>query len=107
MLFRISNVRHFTEVMSNQIGDSSPYIGVEQTQNFTWVYADGSTLKYQNWAPGEPVMLTGWSCAIIDGQTGKWKGADCNSSRTSVCSIDYVHTCPTGWTYFAKTGLCY
>ncbi|CAJ0936364.1 unnamed protein product, partial [Mesorhabditis belari] len=79
----------YSYLLPGELNGVAPYIGIQRKNKIEWVYADGSTLIYQNWAPNEPNNESNTSaCAIMDSQTAKWISTDCTSARPFVCSID-------------------
>ncbi|XP_072032978.1 uncharacterized protein [Amphiura filiformis] len=58
----------------------------EGTHNYVWF--DGSTYDYQNWARGEPNNLGDEDCTHIynnGGQVGKWNDLSCNAKKGYMC----------------------
>ena len=69
------------------------WIGINDMQTEgTWVWSDGSTVGYTNWAPGEPNSYEGdEDCAIFwsGGEYWKWYdaygGQNCNARLAYLC----------------------
>ncbi|CAJ0924883.1 unnamed protein product, partial [Mesorhabditis belari] len=88
--------------------NSTTYLGVERNSNQVWTYSDGSSLTYQNWAPGEPNLNLSNNCTVMDTSTSKWMAADCLTPRFYICSINMDQLkCPYGWVYNNQTEYCY
>ncbi|CAJ0948838.1 unnamed protein product, partial [Mesorhabditis belari] len=63
------------------------YIGVVKHLNGDWTYADGTVLKYQNWAPNEPNNKPLFDCTHMEPTTGKWESTECFIPRPYFCSV--------------------
>ncbi|KAK4303964.1 hypothetical protein Pmani_024063 [Petrolisthes manimaculis] len=87
-----------------------------QGGNFLWV--DGSSLTYTNWAPGEPDgATTGEACVKATHNTGLWSDVFCEAQLSYVCQMDQdpyaptepsLLTCPPPYdAYISYGGACY
>jgi hypothetical protein len=54
-----------------------------------WVWADGSTVHYDDWAAGEPDDAGDADCAITNtsGRRGEWSDMRCTSEYQFVCEL--------------------
>ena len=97
------------------------WIGINDMQTEgTWVWSDGSTVGYTNWAPGEPNSYEGdEDCAIFwsGGEYWKWYdaygGQNCNARLAYLCRDTRPRpppppqaSCPDGWTPQAGSNKC-
>ncbi|CAJ0567746.1 unnamed protein product, partial [Mesorhabditis spiculigera] len=83
-------------------------IGVIQL-NGTWMYGDGTPLKYSKWkTPNEPT-LPGQNCAYMQGNDFAWYSTKCQLKWPFICTISDQSDlrCPTGWSFYQGTGYCY
>ncbi|XP_014831467.1 PREDICTED: galactose-specific lectin nattectin-like [Poecilia mexicana] len=62
--------------------------GSDAQQEKTWLWSDGSPMRYTNWCPGEPNNGGGSQhCLQMNYSGGKcWDDLWCNHSRPSVCA---------------------
>ena len=70
------------------------FIGLsDEHQEGQWVWADGSTSTWMNWASNEPNGGTGEGCVVLYydgrgiGRDGYWFDVTCGSARMFVCKI--------------------
>ncbi|XP_067381254.1 ladderlectin-like [Channa argus] len=61
--------------------------GSDAQQEGTWLWSDGRSLQYTNWAPGEPNNIHGRQhCLQMNhGAQKSWDDIECHVQRPSVC----------------------
>jgi len=67
-----------------------PWIGLKATEG-KYEWTDGTSVSYQNWAPGAPGVRSDccWVCGYMRTAEAqyKWNNWDCSSRRTSICFV--------------------
>ena len=95
-LARIDNAKQ-EKLASSLAGKSRAFIGltdVIKEGHFKW--ADGTTPRYTNFAPGEPNdsnTVGGEDCVVLNWKGDKWNDVKCTSNQWSegfVCSANVV-----------------
>uniref|UniRef100_A0A914WQM2 Uncharacterized protein n=1 Tax=Plectus sambesii TaxID=2011161 RepID=A0A914WQM2_9BILA len=80
---------------------TDPWFGAFQIGTQPFQYADGSSMDYTNWTPGQPTLQCAQIChstgnnAGIQCQQGKWRTASCEKSAQFICEYEYSSISPT------------
>ena len=59
-------------------------ISFQQPGRYEW--ADGNTVVYTNWGPGQPNNPTG-GCVYFDYKDSTWVDTDCDEKYWTVCKV--------------------
>ena len=93
---RIDNAKQ-DALVHTLAGKSRAFIGLtDRIQEGKFKWADGTTPRFTNWAPGEPndhKTAGGEDCVVINWKGDKWNDVKCNSNQFSegfVCSAKAV-----------------
>ena len=72
--------------MAQRFEATRMWIGLNDlSQDGTWVWTNGSPLRYRAWAPGEPNAYGREACVELFADRWNWNDLDCAQSLPSVC----------------------
>lgn len=72
----------YDRTLGNDVWIGANDIALEKS----WVWPDGKTVTYKNWAHREPNNFGNEDCASMYRNTGKWNDARCSNQFPFICS---------------------
>jgi len=85
-----------SEILSLTGGAEEVWIGLDdESTEGTYVWADGSSLEYTNWASGEPNDWQGSEDCVGMYTSGEWNDYSCSTTMGYVCQVE---VCADGFT---------
>jgi len=83
------------EILFNELG-AGTWVGYSDVAvDQTWVWEDGTTGTYTNWATDQPDNGTDADCAMFD-TNGQWEDYDCTENNFYACKYATVEAATAG-----------